>query len=362
MKARFVFLIIAMFATGVFSVSGQDDSEFVCTADALASFIEEGTADIEADDSNPAYLYRLGSLYTEFALQCDYQPTFDEVETQIERTLDLAPLSFIIAASSIGNNVDSAMIELESVNGDSFNGQLLYNGLEMGLDGAELGCAGCHNGEAAPVVEGTYTRVEEQRLAVDELADYSIERYLVESILHPSAYIVPEYSSVQMPENYGGRLDAQQLADLVAYLESQDQLLDEASNDSGESALLCNAISTIDCDVVLADYTGDAIRGEALYDGLEVTENDLFVGCAGCHTDGRIAPQTEGTWSRVVEERLTLPEFEDYSPERFLIETILIPGSYVVDGFANNVMPQNYAEQLSYQDLADILAYLRESG
>lgn len=364
MKQRFTYLIlvIAILSTSALSVSGQDDSEFICTADALANFIADETADLDSDGNNPAYIYRLGALYTEFALLCGYQPDLEEVETQIERTLDLAPLSFIIAASSIGNDVDSALLELETVHGDSFNGQLLYNGLEMGLDGAELGCSGCHNGEAAPLVEATFTRTEEERLILAEFADYDIERYLVESILHPAGYIVPEYSSVQMPANYGGRLDAQQLADLVAYLESQDQLLDEASADSGDSAYLCDALSTLDCDVTLAEYTGDATQGEALYNGREVTENDLFLGCAGCHTGGVIGPATIGTWTRINEERLILAEYTDYSPERFLIESIFIPGNFVPDTFADNVMPQNYANQLSYQDLADIIAYLQESG
>ena len=78
--------------------------------------------------------------------------------------------------------------------------------------------------------------------------------------------------------------------------------------------------------------------------------------------DGRIAPPTEGTWTRIIEERLTLPEFAEYSPARFLVESILIPGNYVPDTFADNVMPANFADQLSYQDLADILAYVQESG
>lgn len=363
MKTRFVYLtlIIAMLTTA-YSVFGQDESELACTANDLNSFIEDAMNNLETDENDPAYLYQLGSLYTEQALACGYQPTFDEVENQVERTLDLVPLSFVIAASSIGNDVDSALVEIESLHGDSFTGQLLYNGLEMGLDGAEMGCSGCHNGEAAPTIEGSFTRAEEERLALPEFADYSVERYLVESILNPAGYIIPEYSSVHMPTNYGGRLDAQQLADLVAYLESQDQLLDELSNDSDESALMCNVISTADCDMVLADFVGDVTRGELLYTGQETSENNWFLGCAGCHTGGVIGPATFGTWTRINEERLTLAEFSEYSPERFLIESLLIPSNYVPNTFADMVMPQNYADQLSYQDLADIIAYLRESG
>lgn len=222
-------LIMALILLVQITVIGQDSEEVSCDLDNLQATIDAQTADLLdsnpniADDFSAEYAYRLGEIYTNYALDCNYQPSFPEIETQIDRTLELVPLSFVIAASSIGNDVDSALAEIESINGDGFNGQLLYNGLENGLDGAELGCSGCHNGEAAPLVEGTYTRTLEERLTLDEFVDYSVEQYLIESILHPSAYIVTEYGSVQMPENYGGRLDAQQLADLVEYLLSQDQ-------------------------------------------------------------------------------------------------------------------------------------------
>lgn len=231
--AAWLSLVIIVFIILQLPVRGQDADNMTCDADGLESFIAEGTSDLLSDNPDAdtefdlAYIYAVANLTTEFALACGYQPTFPEIETQIERTLDLAPLSLVIAQSSIGNNVDIALAELEDVQGDSFNGQLLYNGLEVGLDGAELGCAGCHNGEVAPLTEATYTRVEEQRLSLPELEDYTVTQYLVESILHPSAYIIPEYADVQMPANYGGRLDAQQLADLIAYLNSQDQLLDD---------------------------------------------------------------------------------------------------------------------------------------
>src|SRR5690606_4366180 len=110
---------------------------------------------------------------------CEYQASIPEIEAQIERSLRLAPLSMIIAASSIGNDVDAALVELETVHGDSFNGQLLYNGIEFGLDGAELGCVGCHDGTIAPLAEGTWTRVDEIRLLDPQFEGYDVARYLV---------------------------------------------------------------------------------------------------------------------------------------------------------------------------------------
>ncbi|MCY4526778.1 MAG: hypothetical protein OXB89_09230, partial [Anaerolineaceae bacterium] len=81
----------------------------------------------------------------------------------------------------------------------------------------------CHNlATVAPPTEGTFTRVENTRLADPNLAAYSAEHYIVESILAPNAYVVEGYPANNMPQNFGERLDAQLLADLVAYLSSQD--------------------------------------------------------------------------------------------------------------------------------------------
>ncbi|MDL1899840.1 cytochrome c [Anaerolineae bacterium CFX9] len=105
---------------------------------------------------------------------------------------------------------------LAEVTGDPQAGMTLYNG--------SLACMGCHmNAAVAPVLEGTWTRVQEERLTLPQFADYTGEMYLVESITHPNDYIVPGYPANVMPSNFGNRLTYQQLADLVEYLKSQDQ-------------------------------------------------------------------------------------------------------------------------------------------
>jgi cytochrome c2 len=55
-------------------------------------------------------------------------------------------------------------------------------------------------------------------LAATRRPDYSAEAYLYESIVNPSAYVVPGFQGDIMPENFGGILTQQDLADLVAYL------------------------------------------------------------------------------------------------------------------------------------------------
>ncbi len=109
------------------------------------------------------------------------------------------------------------MTGLEGVTGDAQAGQQLYNG-------AQFACIGCHgNAAVAPLLEGTYTRTNEVRLQDPLLAGYTAQMYLAESITHPNDYIVPNYPAGVMPQNFADRLTYQQLADLVAYLETQDQ-------------------------------------------------------------------------------------------------------------------------------------------
>ncbi|GAB4568893.1 MAG: hypothetical protein Kow0077_00480 [Anaerolineae bacterium] len=107
--------------------------------------------------------------------------------------------------------------------GDAARGEALYNS-------NELGCSSCHlGGVIAPPTEGSYTRAQERVATVPELAGYTPEQYLVESILQPNAYLVPnEQGKVYhtggisiMQQNYSTRIDAQDLADLVEYLKTQ---------------------------------------------------------------------------------------------------------------------------------------------
>ncbi len=141
-------------------------------------------------------LFKVGEAYQELALNCGYIPAD-------------------AATRTVGTDVDRIMNTLETVYGDPINGQLLYNG--------DLGCAGCHEAEVplGPPTEGTYTRVDEERLQDPALEGYTVQHYLVESIIDPAKYIPPDFNNV-MVSNFGERLTLQELADLVAYLESQD--------------------------------------------------------------------------------------------------------------------------------------------
>ena len=220
-------LAMLLLSTGM----AQDEVAEGCAGDDLASQRETLAgylaSDFAADyEQALANLFRLGALYQSMALRCGYEPNVAETTVMLHQVLDWVSLEDLIAAQSVGDDVEEIMVELEDESGDPLNGQSLYNGLEPALGGVTLGCSGCHESEAvAPLTAGAWTRVNDIRLRLPQFTDYTVKQYLVESIVRPTAYLPPDYGAL-MPEFYGSQLTLEQLADLVAFLESQDQLLD----------------------------------------------------------------------------------------------------------------------------------------
>jgi mono/diheme cytochrome c family protein len=88
------------------------------------------------------------------------------------------------------------------------------------------GCVGCHvtttTGPAwlpKPGQPGIGARAETRFTEADYTGKAtSAEQYLLESIVNPSAFIVPGFDAVHMPATFGQSLTAQDAADLIAYL------------------------------------------------------------------------------------------------------------------------------------------------
>ncbi|MDX1600379.1 MAG: c-type cytochrome [Anaerolineales bacterium] len=111
-------------------------------------------------------------------------------------------------------------ITVELPEGDPERGEELASG--------NLGCAGCHilsatgpAWEGGPEQPGIGARAE-QRIQQDNYTGEaeSAEQYLVESIIRTDAHVVEGFEAGIMPGTYGQRLSTQDLADLVAYLDT----------------------------------------------------------------------------------------------------------------------------------------------
>ncbi len=91
---------------------------------------------------------------------------------------------------------------------------------------------------------------------------------------------------------------------------------------------------------------GDAAAGEQLY---------TAIGCNACHSlDGSVlvGPSFQGLGQRAGER------IDGYTAEEYLHESIVAPCSFVVEGFFC-VMPQNYGDRLTPQNIADLIAFLQ---
>ena len=87
---------------------------------------------------------------------------------------------------------------------------------------------------------------------------------------------------------------------------------------------------------------GDAAAGRAVFEGQ---------GCGSCHT---FAPAgATGTVGPNLDEVLAGKD------AAFINESIVEPNAEVASGFSAGVMPQNYRDQLSQQQLDDLVAFLQ---
>jgi nitric oxide reductase subunit C len=47
------------------------------------------------------------------------------------------------------------------------------------------------------------------------------------------------------------------------------------------------------------------------------------------------------------------------TPEQYLLESIVTPNVFIIPGLEANIMPENYAQWLTPQNAADLIAYLQ---
>jgi mono/diheme cytochrome c family protein len=87
------------------------------------------------------------------------------------------------------------------------------------IDDATVPCATCHKFDSPDKLVGPSLTVIGTEGATRK-PGYSARAYIYESITEPGAFVVPSYQDGLMPPNFKEILSAQQIADLVAYLET----------------------------------------------------------------------------------------------------------------------------------------------
>jgi len=151
-------------------------------------------------------------------------------------------------------------------------------------------------------------------------------------------------------QRYGGPLRDDQIDDLVNFIMNWQTSAGGAVANT-PAAPTFQPVGT-SLDVTLP--AGDPARGETLFNGTASLADGKPAGCAGCHVSGAgtIAPDIRGIATRAATRK------EGYSAEKYIHESIVQPDAYVVQGFNAGVMPPDFGQRMSAQNLADIMAYL----
>jgi mono/diheme cytochrome c family protein len=174
----------------------------------------------------------------------------------------------------------------------------------------------------------------------------------------------------------GGPLRDDQLADLANFILNWDKGNDWTIEDAllvrqyavmpglggGEAEVVGEPAGT-DVAAILQQIedegiVGDAIRGEAIYTNRQTSQLGARLGCAGCHAGGIAGPASDLTWDAVLTQRLNDPDLAGYTPEQYIIESIVLPQNYTVDDWSSS-MPSAFGQSMSVQDIADVVLYLR---
>jgi len=103
------------------------------------------------------------------------------------------------------------------------------------------------------------------------------------------------------------------------------------------------------------NVVGDAARGETLYKQTTIGAASA-PGCVTCHSLELdvvlVGPSHAGMATRAE------TAVSGQSAEAYLRESIVNPNAHVTEGYTAGVMYQNYATDLSEQEISDLVAYL----
>ncbi|MBI4391381.1 MAG: cytochrome c [candidate division NC10 bacterium] len=206
-------------------------------------------------------------------------------------------------------------------------------------------CSVCHTigqaGGRGPDLMGVSARAAARKPGMSGAA------YLVESLVNPTAFVVPGFPPIMPPANRPPvGLNRTELYAVVAYLQSLGGQVTVREADlpsavaeaaAGGTGLAAAPPSTAPA-AVLSGAGGDPAAGQAVF---------MARGCVACHMVGGAGGTLGPDLSRIGARR----------DPAALAEKILNPRAKPVEGFPP-IMPENFAAQLTVKDLSDLVAYL----
>jgi mono/diheme cytochrome c family protein len=232
--------------------------------------------------------------------------------------------------------------------------------IEVGAQLFDTNCKGCHGvqGEGVP---GLCPPLNDKNFFTGRLKEVgwtgTQEDYIVSTVsggrlasTRPQMY--PGGGSPAMPawsDRFGGPLRDDQIQDIAAFIMNW-----EATAPVREISPTL-AGPPVGTDITQTLPTGDAVNGEALANSK---------GCVACHVTTTTGPAwaastgVPGIGDRAA-TRFSEPDYtgKATSAEQYLLESIVNPTAFVVSGF-QPLMPANFGQTLTAQEVADLIAYM----
>ncbi|HLF03258.1 MAG TPA: c-type cytochrome [Anaerolineales bacterium] len=151
-------------------------------------------------------------------------------------------------------------------------------------------------------------------------------------------------------QEFGGPLRLDQVRNIADFVMNWEQ--EALTNQPAPTATPNPNAAGTDLTVELPE--GDAANGELLFNGKGPGNQ---YPCSACHSlqEGVkvIGPSLFGIATTAATRK------EGYDAAKYLHESIVLPGDFIVEGFTSpSAMPATFADQMTKQDLADVLAYL----
>ena len=270
-----------------------------------------------------------------------FRPTQD-VAPQPTATPLPTPLPDIL----LGDDPSARFETLIDLWGDPAQGEILFN---ENIDAVGFACATCHNhqNEERKIGPGLLNLAERSQ---ERVSDQSAALYIFNSIANPDAYLVEDYDENLMPETYWGIFDTVELSHLTAYLltlEGDPVVVDTSGEDGAAVSVSLAALPE----------TADVANGEMLFTTYQV---DAGFACSTCHLPDSenllIGPGLLNVGTRAS------TRVEGQNNLEYIFTSITNPDAYVVDGFSDELMPENWAEIYTEDEIFDIMAYLLTLG
>ncbi|MBX3004171.1 MAG: c-type cytochrome [Anaerolineales bacterium] len=217
--------------------------------------------------------------------------------------------------------------------------------IEFGAGVFQANCTRCH-GTQGQGITGIAPSLRDEHFFTERMTEIgwgsTLEDYIV-SVVTTGRQVStrPEYvggGSPAMPtwsERFGGPLRDDQIRAVAAFIMNFEQYA------LGE-------IPTPEPIGPVVDESTPEGRGMALF---------TQAGCVACHTISGISTATVGPVLDGLAGRAG-NEVAGLSAEEYIHQSIVDPNAFVVPGFSPDVMPQNFSEILSEEDISDLIAFL----